>query len=42
MAVSKILLPHDGTKMSAKAVDNAREFAKALNGNKISYEAVHL
>ena len=31
MTISKILLPHDGTEMSARAVDNAREFAKALN-----------
>jgi nucleotide-binding universal stress UspA family protein len=31
MTIRKILLPHDGTEMSARAVDNAREFAKALN-----------
>jgi nucleotide-binding universal stress UspA family protein len=31
MTISKILLPHDGTEMSSRAVDNAKEFAKALN-----------
>jgi nucleotide-binding universal stress UspA family protein len=31
MTISKILLPHDGTEMSARSVDKAREFAKALN-----------
>lgn len=31
MTISKILLPHDGTEMSARSVDNAREFAKVLN-----------
>lgn len=31
MTISKILLPHDGTEMSARSVGKAREFAKALN-----------
>ena len=31
MTISKILLPHDGTEMSTRAADNAREFAKSLN-----------
>ncbi|MGB9169121.1 MAG: universal stress protein [Nitrososphaeraceae archaeon] len=28
---SKILLPHDGTEISDKALDKAKEFAKAFN-----------
>ena len=28
---SKILLPHDGTKISDKVLDKSKEFAKALN-----------
>jgi nucleotide-binding universal stress UspA family protein len=31
MTIGKILLPHDGTEISARAVENAREFAKAFN-----------
>ena len=29
--ISKILLPHDGTEISDKALDKSKEFAKALN-----------
>ena len=29
--ITKILLPHDGTEMSKRAVDKAKEFAKAFN-----------
>ena len=31
MAITKILLPHDGTEMSDIAVDKAKEFARAFN-----------
>ncbi len=31
MTISKILLPHDGTEMSDRAADKAKEFAKAFN-----------
>ncbi|HZC48239.1 MAG TPA: universal stress protein [Nitrososphaeraceae archaeon] len=31
MAITKILLPHDGTDVSDIAVDKAKEFAKAFN-----------
>ena len=29
--ISKILLPHDGTEISDKALDKSKEFAKAFN-----------
>jgi nucleotide-binding universal stress UspA family protein len=29
--ISKILLPHDGTEISDKALEESKEFAKALN-----------
>lgn len=31
MTIAKILLPHDGTEMSDRAVDKAKEFAKAFD-----------
>jgi nucleotide-binding universal stress UspA family protein len=31
MAITKILLPHDGTEMSDIALDKAKEFARAFN-----------
>jgi nucleotide-binding universal stress UspA family protein len=31
MTIVKILLPHDGTEMSDRAVDKAKEFAKAFD-----------
>ena len=31
MTITKILLPHDGTEMSDRAVDKAKEFAKAFD-----------
>lgn len=31
MTIIKILLPHDGTEMSDRAVDKAKEFARAFN-----------
>jgi nucleotide-binding universal stress UspA family protein len=31
MTITKILLPHDGTEMSDRAVDKAKEFARAFN-----------
>lgn len=31
LLTSKILLPHDGTEISDKALDKAKEFAKAFN-----------
>lgn len=31
MTINKILLPHDGTEMSSRAVDKAKEFAKAFD-----------
>jgi nucleotide-binding universal stress UspA family protein len=33
--VSRILVPHDGTEMSDKALDKAAEYAKALNSEMI-------
>jgi nucleotide-binding universal stress UspA family protein len=31
MTITKILLPHDGTEMSDRAVDKAKEFARVFN-----------
>lgn len=33
MTIAKILLPHDGTEMSDRAVDKAKEFAQAFNAD---------